>query len=355
MATDTDTTYRPYRRGPLKNLWPSPALPSRRRSARKADADYGVSAEPGWRDVDWPAHQHDAEIDGTRVHYVDIGSGDRTVVFVHGLGGSWQNWLENIPATAAAGYRTIALDLPGFGASAMPEGDISITSYARTVDHLCDHLGLGPVVLVGNSMGGFISAEVAIRHPERVERLVLVDAAGISTTLYRNRVSERFGRAITQAGNNGGGGATDIEAAKRLMRRPGYIQLAMGIVARHPTLLAKDLLFEQMQSVGAPGFPGALQAIIDYDILDHVPSIACPTFVVQGTKDFLVPVGDAAEWEERIPDATALILDDTGHVPMMERPVVFNRALLEFVGQDVAPATPDPAQAPTVATPGGHA
>lgn len=347
----TDTTFRPYRRGPLKNLWPSPALPSSRRAARNADEEYGVSAEPSWRDVPWSEHVHTAEIRGATVQYADLGTGDRAVVFVHGLGGSWQNWLENLPATAAAGYRAIALDLPGFGGSAMPTEPISITNFAATVDALCEHLGLGPVTVVGNSMGGFTAAEMAIRHPRRVERLVLVDAAGISTTLYRNALSERFGRAITGAGT--GGAVADPEATKRLMRRPGYIQLAMGIVARHPTLLARDLLYEQMQSVGAQGFGASLQAIIDYDFLDRLPEIACPTLIVQGTKDFLVPVGDAAEYEARIPRATSLILDDTGHVPMMERPTTFNRALIEFLDQDVAPHEPDAEQSPTLATPGG--
>ena len=79
------------------------------------DDGYGETAEPDWRAIDWPAHLHQVEIDGTPVNYVDIGSGEREpIVFVHGLGGQWQNWLENIPR-AAQERRVIALDLPGFG------------------------------------------------------------------------------------------------------------------------------------------------------------------------------------------------------------------------------------------------
>ena len=79
----------------------------------------------------------------------------------------------------------IAMDLPGFGHSPMPSWPISISAYARLLDRLLDALGIDAAALVGNSMGGFISAELAIAYPQRVERLVLVSAAGIST--YDNR------------------------------------------------------------------------------------------------------------------------------------------------------------------------
>jgi pimeloyl-ACP methyl ester carboxylesterase len=350
MSTATEP--RPYRRGPLKTLWPSPAKPTSRRAARKADPEYGQPAVPSWRDVDWSQHLHHVTLRGSDVQYVDLGEGDRAIVFVHGLGGSWQNWLENLPAVAEAGYRAVALDLPGFGHSAMPVDDISITNFAATVDALCDHLGLSAVVLVGNSMGGFTAAEVAIRHPERVERLVLVDAAGISTAINRNWLSERFGRLLT-AGGNAGGAVPDPELPRKLLSRPGFVQLVMGIVARHPTLLARDLVYEQMQSGGSPGFNASLQAIIDYNYVEELSRISCPTLIVQGTDDFLVPLGDADEYAKRITRSTTLILEDTGHVPMLERPTTFNRALLEFAGQDVAPHEPDPVQSPTLATPDG--
>jgi pimeloyl-ACP methyl ester carboxylesterase len=345
-----DGTYRTYRRGPMRTVWPSPARPASRRAARRADGDYGVPAEPGWRDVDWPAATRTATVGGSDVNYVELGSGERAVVFVHGLGGSWQNWLENLPATAAAGYRAIALDLPGFGRSPMPAEPISITGYARVLDDFCDALGLGHVALVGNSMGGFISAEAGIRHPDRVERLVLVDAAGISTEIGRNRISERFGKfMVTGVLNGGGAAAPSHERLLAMLRRPGFVHLALGAVARHPTLLSRELLAEQLGSVGAPAFNPAFNAIIGYHFLDRLGDIGCPTLVVQGTEDMLVPLGDAYEFERRIPMATTLILEDTGHVPQFERPAAFNRGLLEFLGQDVAPHEPSVEEAPTLA------
>src|SRR5919202_4470120 len=87
-----------------------------------------------------------------------------------------------MPRLAAVGDRAIALDLPGFGFSEMPAEEISISGFGRCVNAVCDELDLGEVVLVGNSMGGFTSAETAIQFPQRVERLVLVSAAGLTTS-----------------------------------------------------------------------------------------------------------------------------------------------------------------------------
>src|SRR3954454_2295252 len=177
----------------MPTIRPSKALPATPWQAARAGDDYGATATPDWREVNWQPHLHQVEIDGSSVNYVDYGGpgspGLEPVVFVHGLGGCWQNWLENIPRAAAEGRRVIALDLPGFGFSEMPSGEISISGYGRTVNAVCDELDLGEVVLVGNSMGGFTAAETAIQFPERVERMVLNSAAGLTTTdLYHGPI-----------------------------------------------------------------------------------------------------------------------------------------------------------------------
>jgi pimeloyl-ACP methyl ester carboxylesterase len=331
-----------YRRGPLRSVWPSPARVARRRVAKRADEEYGATAEPDWRQVDWLSHQHDVEIDGASVHYADLGQGEAPpVVFVHGLGGCWQNWLENLPAVSLE-RRVIALDLPGFGLSEMPrEEEISITLFARTVERLCQMLDLGHVAVVGNSMGGFTAAELAIRSPERVERLVLVDAAGISLA-----DAKRAGLMLGNLVAKGGGGRPD--QIRRALRRPGYTQAAFGAVMRHPTRIKRELLAEQIHGIGKPGFAPSMRALVSYDFRDRLSEISCPALVVQGDQDILVPLGDAREYERRIPKATSLILADTGHVPMIERPLTFNRALFEFLGQEVAPDQPSEREEPVL-------
>src|SRR4051794_41741452 len=170
----------------MATLRASKALPATPWQASRAGDDYGATAKPDWRSVDWRPFLHSVSIAGRDVNYVDYGppdsGGREPVVFVHGLGGCWQNWLENIPRVAAEGRRAIAVDLPGFGESEMPVSEISISGYGRTVNALCDELDIGEAVFVGNSMGGFISAETAIQFPARVARMVLVSAAGGATS-----------------------------------------------------------------------------------------------------------------------------------------------------------------------------
>src|SRR5919107_1542437 len=121
----------------MATLRPSKALPATPWQGSRAGDAYGATASRDWRSVDWRPHLRSIEIDGRSVNYVDYGPSDSSrlepVVFVHGLGGCWQNWLENIPRVAAEGRRVVALDLPGHGYSEMPRDGISISGYGRAV------------------------------------------------------------------------------------------------------------------------------------------------------------------------------------------------------------------------------
>jgi pimeloyl-ACP methyl ester carboxylesterase len=308
----------------------STALPGNPRKRRFAGDDYGAPAAPDWRDVDWRPHLRQVEIDGRRVNYVDYGEGSETthpVVLVHGLGGCWQNWLENIPRLAAEGRRVIALDLPGAGFSEMPREEISISGYGRCVNALCDELDVGEVVLVGNSMGGFVAAETAIQFPERVERLALLAAAGITTTdILRGPVmaGSRLFAAIA---------ARAAASSDRLVTRPRLRIPMFGVIARYPQLIPADMLHEMTQGSGRDGFVPALRAILHYDFRDRLTEIRCPTLIIWGEDDMLVPNRDAGEFERLIPDSRKVVLEDTGHVAMIERPQTVNDLLVEFLNE----------------------
>ena len=187
----------------------------------------------------------------------------------------------------------VALDLPGFGDSEMPAGDISITNYAACVEELCERLELGAVAVVGNSLGGFTAAEMAIRHPTRVERLVLVDAAGISISdLRRQPIMTLVRLAAAQAGSPA--------RERAVLLRPRLRHVAFRAVMRHPTRLSLDLLAAQGTGTAKPGFALATNALITYDFRDRVPDIGCPTLIVHGREDGLVPVADAEEFNRLI-------------------------------------------------------
>jgi pimeloyl-ACP methyl ester carboxylesterase len=277
----------------------------------------------------------------TPLNVIDLGEGD-PVVFVHGLSGSWPNWLEQLPAFAR-NHRVIAMDLPGFGHSPMPEERITISAYARIVDGLLQALGVSAATLVGNSMGGFVSTELAIAFPQRVERLVLVSPAGIST--YRNREMERLEPYLRRlAPMVAAYTAWTATKSDWMASRPGLRNLALGFVTRHPSRLPAALAAEQMRGMGKPGFMEALRANIDYPISERLPEIACPTLIVWGDEDKVIPVGDASVFEELIPDARKVIFEGTGHMAMLERPAAFNELLSEFVEEEPSPALEDTAR-----------
>jgi pimeloyl-ACP methyl ester carboxylesterase len=286
-------------------------------------------------DVDWRAHQRWQIVDGTPVNTIELGpeqAGEaQPLVFVHGLSGSWQNWLEQLPAFAAE-RRVITFDLPGFGYSPMPAQKLSISGYARLLDQLLAQLGVDAAAVVGNSMGGFIGAELAIAYPQRVERLVLVSAAGLSTHEHpgSTRVLPAMRRAERVLMASGAWAASKSDA---VARRARLRDAALGVVIRRPGRLPAALAAEQIRGAGKPGFVQGLEAVLDYEIRERLGEIACPTLIVWGEKDRLINVHDADVFAELIPNSRKVVFEDTGHMAMLERPERFNPLLEQFLAE----------------------
>lgn len=308
------------------------AAPAPPWSYRDAEEGYGVTASPNWRDTDWARELKRIDVYGTPVNYVDVGTDtgqEEPLVLVHGLGGQWQNWLENIPRLALD-RRVVAMDLPGFGLTPEPsDGErMTIPRYAQYVNALCDELCLDKVELVGNSMGGYVAAEVAIQFPERVNRLVLVSAAGISSAETFRTPILTFGRVATAIAAN------SAVRHRQLAARPLTRHCSLLLVARHPRLLKADLAYEGFfKGAGKPGFDAALRASLNYDFRDRLPEVKVPTLIVWGEKDSIIPVRDADEFERLIEDSRKLLMKDTGHIPMAERPETFNDVLVDFLAE----------------------
>ena len=274
------------------------------------------------------------QLDGdqpTEVNYVDLSptepASPTTVLFVHGLSGSWQNWLENVPHFART-HRVVALDLPGFGHSPMPPWRISIEAYGRLVHRFCDALEIGDCAIVGNSMGGFISAEATAAQPDRFEKLVLVSAAGVSSARLRRRPAETVARMMT------GTAPLLLRLQERGMRRPRLRSATFKGLFHHPDLLRRELLLEEFHNgTGRPGFLSAVQGLVGYDILDQLDDVEVPTLIVWGRNDRIVPPQDAVDYGRHLRNSRTVIFDDTGHVPQLERPVRFNRILETFLAE----------------------
>jgi pimeloyl-ACP methyl ester carboxylesterase len=288
---------------------------------------YG-NPDPEWLRINWREHLRTVDVGGTPVNYVEMGSGPGIdVILVHGLSGCWQNWLETIPHFAR-NHRVLAIDLPGFGASPLAPWELTIPNYGQLLLDFCEELGVGDCVVVGNSMGGFISAEAAIAAPDRFEKLVLVSAAGISSARIRREPAEMAGRLAIASS------PLILNLQERGLRRPRLRVWAFQMIFHRPDLLRPELLWEFFHNgAGTDGFLPALVNLAGYDFHDRLADVEVPTLIVWGRDDRIVPSPDAIEYGRLLRNSSTAIFDETGHVPMAERPVRFNRVLETFLSR----------------------
>jgi pimeloyl-ACP methyl ester carboxylesterase len=296
-----------------------------------ADATYADGDDTTWMTVDWPSMTRRLTVRGNEVSVVDSGGDGPPLLWLHGLGGVWQNWLLNIPVFMGT-HRCVAIDLPGFGESPMPADEISIPGFAATADAVCDQLGIDNPVVIGNSMGGFVGAELAVSFPTRVAKLVLVSAAGLSTEYLAREPLLAAARAFAVLTARTGLRGSPMVKRSRLRR------IALAPIVRYPERLSVPLATELVRGANADGFLPAFSALMGYSFRDRLPSIEVPVLIVWGRNDMLVPVEDAAMFEHLIGEnAHSVIFEDTGHLAMMERPSRFNELLGSFIAGEREP------------------
>jgi pimeloyl-ACP methyl ester carboxylesterase len=228
-------------------------------------------------------------------------------------------------------HRVVAFDLPGFGESETASEE-SIPAFARTADRLCAELGIDCPVVIGNSMGGFVGAELAVSFPTRVEKLVLVSAAGLSTEHVAREPILAVGRAwaglITRAGTQ----------SDTVIRRPRLRRIFLQAVVRYPERLSVPLTTELVRGGGSPGFNESFRALLSYSFRDKLERVKVPVLIVWGRNDILIPVDDAEMFEHLIGEnAHSVIFEDTGHLAMLERPGRFNDLLAGFIAGERSP------------------
>jgi 2-hydroxy-6-oxonona-2,4-dienedioate hydrolase len=252
---------------------------------------------------------------GTKIHYVEAGSGP-VVILLHGLGGSTVNWTFNIPALAQK-YRVIVPDQIGFGRSEKPFINYRIGTYVDFLDALYKELKIERASLVGNSMGGWIAAAYTLEHPDKVERLVLVDAAGFAPP-------QDFDMRQLAALN-----PSTREGMKTLA------QLVFYNKALFMNDAAIDLMLTQRIKAG-DGY--TIQSLSESilrreDMLDNrLSGIKKPTLIIWGRNDGLTPLAAYGErFKKEIPNSELLVFDECGHAPQAEKAAEFNAAVLKFL------------------------
>ena len=265
-------------------------------------------------------------VDGARVHYQEFGDVSKpTLIMIHGYTASLYVWKTVAPMLADSGFHVVALDLLGFGYSDKPSWfDYAIASQARIVARFMNRLGIGRATLVGSSYGGAVAATLALDYPERVEKLVLVDA--VSNDNLRNHPILKLasipgiGEAITPF-------LVDSRAFQRHRMR--------GTLAKANHKLITD---ERVEGILRPltaadahhSLLATSRAWSANRIEQDAHLITQPTLIVWGEDDKVIPVDDGYTLHRSILNSRLVILKDCGHVPQEERSETFADLVTEF-------------------------
>ena len=269
--------------------------------------------------IQYPCAAH-----GLQTRVLEAGAGP-ALVFIHGLGARADRWRHNLEPLAAAGYRCIAIDLPGHGFAS--KADIAPFSVPRCADWLSDilrQIGIERCALVGTSLGGYIAGTMACQAPKRVGALVLVGAVGIVPMgdEARAAISARFG-TVTREG----------------------IERKLRTVLFDASLATPAWIEEEWRINNSMGAPGAFACIADYirdgiddDVIgerlaamDHRRH---STAIIWGREDKAVQVDVGHRCRDLLKPALYQEIPETGHGPYLEKPEVFNELLIGFLARE---------------------
>jgi 2-hydroxy-6-oxonona-2,4-dienedioate hydrolase len=259
------------------------------------------------------------EIYGQKIHYLEAGAGP-DVILLHGLGGDVSNWQPTVPALAAK-FHVLVPDQVGFGESDKPLINYRVATLVDFLNEFDRKLKISKATLVGNSLGGWVAMDFALKHPDKVDRLVLVDSAGYS---QKRTSGQPLTRELLMALN-----PATLEGTRYLMKAVIFNQtfITDGII---------NMAFQQHLHKGdSPTINSFIDSILrGEDMVDgKLGAIKVPTLVVWGRQDALIRLAAGNAFAEDIAGSHEVVLDSCGHVPQVECAAGFNAALLKFLGE----------------------
>ncbi len=246
------------------------------------------------------------------VRFID--EGPRTsappVVLLHGMLGDLSNWEHTIEVLSEAGYRVLVPVLPVYD---LPLLETSVSGLVDYVRRFLETLGVGPVVLVGNSLGGHVALIYAHRFPEQVPAMVLSGASGIYEVNMGTSTPKRRDRGFIR------------DRAAYTFYDPAHVTEA----------LVDDMYGIVNNRAQVTRLIKMARATKNESVLQNLEALRMPVLLVWGKEDKITPPDVAREFEQRISGARLHFVDLCGHAPMIERPEVFNPLLLEFLSETV--------------------
>lgn len=275
-----------------------------------------------WNELAGVPHRIDwCDAGGVSTRFLEAGGGERTLVLLHGVNGHLEVFLRNIRAHAEAGLRVIALDLLGHGHTGKPDNDYEIEHYLDHLSAFLDAMDIGRASLAGTSLGGWISARFAVRHPDRVASLSLVSSGGL--TAYgqvmnklqslgtaaksgREAVRERLAFVIKNEEN-----ITDelVDARWAIYQNREYQAALPHILClQNPEIRARNLLTEA-----------------------ELGDVTAPSIVIWTRHDPTATVEDGQRYANAIPGARFEVFEESSHLPQFEEPERFDNLHVPFV------------------------
>ena len=274
--------------------------------------------------IELPGESRHVRVSGINMHYVVAGDG-RPLLLFHGLGASVVTWRDNIGPLSKA-FRVYAVDLPGHGDSDKPDIDYATDTMVQFVKDFIESLNLERPAIIGSSVGGALALMTALRHPDLVSGLVLVDSAslGRELSLYIRLVSIPWLGEFLESSRVGG------------------TKFMLYKVFHDPEFVTQELQEELHRSRNMPGAKEAVVRVIrnavnlmgirkQYVLVSELNRLAAPMMVVWGAQDQIIPVSHAYRASEAVPDARLHVFDQCGHWSHMEKASEFNSLAMDFL------------------------
>lgn len=267
----------------------------------------------------------------TTIAYTDQGKGTETLILIHGLGSYLPAWNKNIE-DLSKNYRTIALDLPGYGKSSKENVQPGMANYAQTVLALMNELKIKKAILVGHSMGGQIAITAALQAPERVTKLVLAAPAGLET--FTEQQKQLFKMTVTpESVQNTPADRAAANIKINFYQMPADAQFMIDDRLK----MAESADFGNYSKAVA----ASVAAMVDEPVHDKLPQLQVPTLIIFGEQDALIPnkylnpnlttQAVANIGKEKIKNSQVILLPEAGHFVQFEQAAAFNKAVRDFI------------------------
>jgi len=242
-------------------------------------------------------------INNLLINFYQAGEGQKTLLFLHGWRSSATAWSEIIKTLDNKDFLIYALDLPGFGGSAMPRASMTVDDYAQIVKEFIEKKGLKSIVLVGHSFGGRIAIKLLANYPHLVEKLVLVDSAGVIMKQNKTNIIRAIAKIV------------------KPFFKPNFMQKARRKI--YESLGAQDYL-------ETPELKQTFVNVLNEDLTPYLGKISQPTLIIWGANDEDTPMEIEKIMHQKIINSQEIILENAGHFSFIDQPTKFSEAVVVF-------------------------